>query len=544
MKKHELKANLIISGPIFPEPVQVMMTHDMGNLVKVIGKGLRTDKFYDPILDANQLDTITASPEKEPFDGDPVRFRLGIEGLRLGLAYEYDPYFSLSIARIDPLLHQLEAVYDYFLKLPRIRFLLADDPGAGKTIMAGLLIKELKIRGLAQRTLIVTPANLSFQWKRELIDKFRENFEVIRGEVLRANYGSNPWQEKNQVITSVSWVSRIDDAKESLLRSHWDLIIVDEAHKMSAYSADKKTLAYQLGESLSVMTDHYLLMTATPHKGSPENFCLFLSLLDKDVYGDVKSLEEAMARHDAPFYLRRVKEALVSFPDPETGKVKTLFTRRTVKTSEFAIGADENRYAVQRISLRIMLRPLVVPLRASALLTRLLLLTRRDAPDMANITAVPPREGPIRHDLGIHQYFNEYIEEGNDFEILKLVVANLAQLGVALLRIGHLDEFFPHGVDRVILKLVYTCLTRIEGGNLRLNGFFGWRSGAEIPVSSPFPRHGCNGCHQIHLLQFQFNTDIEQLGLDRLHEGDEFRCPGKRIQPRFTFKAVWITCLG
>jgi superfamily II DNA or RNA helicase len=159
--------------------------------------------------------------------------------------------------------------------------------------------------------------------------------------VLRANYGSNPWQEKNQVITSVSWVSRIEDAKESLLRSHWDLIIVDKAHKMSAYSAEKKTLAYQLGESLSVMTDHHLLMTAIPHKGSPENFCLFLSLLDKDVYGDEKSLEEAMARHEAPFYLRRVKEALVSFPDPETGKVKTLFTKRTVKTSEFAISAEE-----------------------------------------------------------------------------------------------------------------------------------------------------------------------------------------------------------
>jgi superfamily II DNA or RNA helicase len=220
--------------------------------------------------------------------------------MRLGLAYEYDPYFSLSIARVDPLPHQLEAVYDYFVKLPRIRFLLADDPGAGKTIMAGLLIKELKIRGLVKRTLVVTPANLSFQWQRELKDKFRENFEIIRSDVLRANYGTNPWQEKNQVITSVSWVSRIEDAKESLLRSSWDLIIVDEAHKMSAYSADKKTLAYQLGEALSQMTDHYLLMTATPHKGDPTNFCLFLSLLDRDVYGDVKSLEDAMARHEAP----------------------------------------------------------------------------------------------------------------------------------------------------------------------------------------------------------------------------------------------------
>src|SRR5271165_160878 len=192
MKKQDPKANLIISGPLFPEPVQVMMTHDLGHLVKVIGKGIRTDKFYDPILDADQLDTITASPEREPFDGDPVRFRLGIEGMRLGLAYEYDPYFSLSIARVDPLPHQLEAVYDYFLKLPRIRFLLADDPGAGKTIMAGLLLMELKARGLVRRTLVVAPANLTFQWQRELKDKFRENFEVIRGETLRNTYGQNP----------------------------------------------------------------------------------------------------------------------------------------------------------------------------------------------------------------------------------------------------------------------------------------------------------------------------------------------------------------
>jgi hypothetical protein len=105
---------------------------------------------------------------------------------------------------------------------------------------------------------------------------------------------------------------------QSLLRSQWDLIIVDEAHKMSAASADKKTLAYELGESLSSMTDHFLLMTATPHKGDPKHFCLFLELLDKDVYGDVKSLEEAMRRNSAPFYLRRTKEALITFPDPNT----------------------------------------------------------------------------------------------------------------------------------------------------------------------------------------------------------------------------------
>jgi superfamily II DNA or RNA helicase len=341
MRPDDLKQNVTVYGPLFPEPVQIILAIPMGSSVKLIGKGVRSNTVYEPILSSEQLEQLSASPAEEPFDGDAIKFRLGVEAMRLGLAYEYDPYFSLSIARVDPLPHQLEAVYDYFIKLPRIRFLLADDPGAGKTIMAGLLIKELKIRGLVKRTLIVTPANLSFQWQRELKDKFRESFEVVRSDVLRANYGMNPWQEKNQVITSVSWVSRVEDAKESLLRSQWDLIIVDEAHKMSAYSDDKKTLAYRLGESLSQMTDHYLLMTATPHKGDPENFRLFLSLLDKDVYGDIKSLDEAMVKHEAPFYLRRLKEALVSFPDPDTGIVKALFTKRIVHTTPFQIGDDE-----------------------------------------------------------------------------------------------------------------------------------------------------------------------------------------------------------
>jgi superfamily II DNA or RNA helicase len=341
MLADQLKPNVIVRGPIFPEPVQVIVAIPMGTSVKLIGKGLNTNLVHEPILSPEQLAQLEATPEKEPFDGDPARFRIGVEAFRLGLAYEYDPYFSLSIARVDPLPHQLEAVYDYFLAMPRIRFLLADDPGAGKTIMAGLLLKELKVRGLVKRTLIVTPASLSFQWQREMKEKFREQFEVVRSDVLRANYGMNPWQERNQLITSISWVSRIDDARESLLRSRWDLIIVDEAHKMAAYSAEHKTLAYKLGESLSAMTDHFLLMTATPHKGDPENFCLFLELLDRDVYGSVKSLEEAMRRNYAPFYLRRTKEALISFPDPDTGHVKKLFTNRTVNTASFDLDGDE-----------------------------------------------------------------------------------------------------------------------------------------------------------------------------------------------------------
>jgi len=340
-QKARIKPGVTISGPFIPEPVAVLAVVPLGDSVKVIGRGTKTGLTHDPVLSAEQLDRITISAETEAFDGSARLFRIGVEAHRLGLAYEYDPFFSLSIARVDPLPHQLEAVYEYFLKLPRIRFLLADDPGAGKTIMAGLLLKELKARGLVKRTLIVTPANLTFQWQRELKDKFRETFQIVRSDVLRANYGINPWLDRDQVVTSVSWVSRIEDARDSLFRSRWDLIIVDEAHKMSAYAGDKKTLAYRLGESLSEMTDHFLLMTATPHKGDPDNFCRFLALLDRDAYGNVRSLEEAMRRNEAPFYLRRTKEALVTFPDPNTGEVRKLFTKRRVKTAAFDLDGEE-----------------------------------------------------------------------------------------------------------------------------------------------------------------------------------------------------------
>lgn len=336
-----LKPGTVITGPFFPEPVQVIAVIPMGESFKIYAKGLETSITHEPVLTVEQLVLLTFTVDAPTYKGDSLKFRLGIEALRLGLAYEYDPFFALSVARVDPLPHQLEAVYDYFMKLPRIRFLLADDPGAGKTIMAGLLLKELKLRGLVKRVLIITPAALSFQWQREMKDKFRENFDVVRGDVLRANYGSNPFQDKDQVVTSISWVSVIDEAKSSVLRSNWDLIIVDEAHKLSAYSSDKKTYAYRLGEELFDRTDHLLLMTATPHKGDPENFRLFLELLDRDVYGDIKSLEDAMQRKEAPFYLRRTKEALVTFPNPETGKSEKIFTKRDVKTTTFQIDLDE-----------------------------------------------------------------------------------------------------------------------------------------------------------------------------------------------------------
>ncbi len=218
---------------------------------------------------------------------------------RSGIAYEFDPYFGLSISRVDPLPHQLEAVYDYLLKTARVRFLLADDAGAGKTIMAGLLLRELKLRGLADRVLIVCPANLTFQWQRELKEKFDEKFTVLSGSAIREQFGINQWLENRQVITSLDLAKR-DTILPGLQQVHWDMVIVDEAHRMSWSPPARKTARYALGEMLRDSSDHILLLTATPHKGDPENFSRFLQLLDPDAYADVKSIREAMSASVRP----------------------------------------------------------------------------------------------------------------------------------------------------------------------------------------------------------------------------------------------------
>lgn len=158
---NQLKPNVIVRGSIFPEPVQIIVAIAMGTSVKLVGKGLNSNWVHELILGHEQIAQFEATPEREPFDGDPSRFRIGVEAFRLGLAYEYDPYFSLFIARVDPLPHQLEAVYNYFLTMPRIRFLLAEDPSARKTIIVGLLLKERTLSHYAN-------ASLSFQWQREM----------------------------------------------------------------------------------------------------------------------------------------------------------------------------------------------------------------------------------------------------------------------------------------------------------------------------------------------------------------------------------------
>lgn len=340
-----LAAGQIVTGAIFNEPMRVETIRSNGVGMWEIGlSGVQTERFRRVTLTLNEIRSLQIARPTFSYDCDGQLLRVGIQAYSLGIAYEFDPYFGLSISRVDPLPHQLEAVYDYLLKLARVRFLLADDAGAGKTIMAGLLIRELKLRGLIERVLVVCPANLAFQWQRELRDKFDEKFVVLKGDQIREQFGINQWLDTPQVITSLDLAKR-ENILPGLKQVHWDLVIVDEAHRMSWTPPSRKTARYALGELLRDSSDHLLLLTATPHKGDPQNFSLFLQLLDEDAYADVKSIREAMDRRRAPFYLRRTKEAMVYFPQRNPDgrwEARKIFTKRIPHTVDFHIDGPED----------------------------------------------------------------------------------------------------------------------------------------------------------------------------------------------------------
>ena len=337
---------VVIIGSQFSEPMRVVGNPTAGDgfvLVNLVGT--RTSNFRGGVtLTKTDLGSIQIERKEAVFGGKPRLFKLGLEALRISLAQEYDPYFGLSISRVDPLPHQLDAVYNHLLKSARVRFLLADDAGAGKTIMAGLLLKELKLRGLVDRVLIICPANLAFQWQREMADRFQEQFHILRGGDLRVQYGVNEWNEHPQIITSMDLAKRDEILPSVRQADDWDLVIVDEAHRMSARDSEHKSERYRLGELMRDKTAHFLLLTATPHKGDPANFSLFLQLLDQEAYADVKSIHDAMERREAACYLRRTKEVMLNFPKPQadgTWKAVKLFKKRIPHTVAFCLEGDE-----------------------------------------------------------------------------------------------------------------------------------------------------------------------------------------------------------
>ncbi len=344
MSAAPIQEGQVLIGPLFNEPMRVETVRSGGTGVWEAGLvGQHSEQFRRVVLGTDDLSNLTIADAVLSHDGDGRLLRIGLQAYALGIAYEFDPYFGLSISRVDPLPHQLEAVYEHLLKLPSVRFLLADDAGAGKTIMAGLLVRELKLRGLIERLLVVCPANLTFQWQRELKEKFDETCIVFKGSDIRDQFGVNQWMEQKQVITSLDLAKRAA-ILPGLRQVHWDLVIVDEAHRMSARDATHKSQRYALGELLRDRADHILLLTATPHKGDPQNFTLFLQLLDRDAYADVRSIREAMERQRAPFYLRRTKEAMVYFPERRTDgawAAQPVFTKRIPRTAAFAIDGAE-----------------------------------------------------------------------------------------------------------------------------------------------------------------------------------------------------------
>jgi len=281
---------------------------------------------------------------------DAERTRLLIESARIRLAYAHDRHFAVSLSGIRTLPHQIEAVYLKMLPQPRLRFLLADDPGAGKTIMAGLLVKELKLREAIDRILILCPAPLTIQWQDELLRWFGEPFDIIFSAVDQQQL-VNPWQRSTQVVASLDYAKQ-DDVRERVWQQRWDLIIIDEAHKCSAYTKRssgrgdevEKTKRYQLAEKLASIADNLLLLTATPHHGDDDRFAHFVRLLDADVFPEPHRVGERAGeiRRDilrlgpnCPWALRRLKEDL---QDLDGGR---LFPDRHAHTMTFRLNREE-----------------------------------------------------------------------------------------------------------------------------------------------------------------------------------------------------------
>ena len=271
------------------------------------------------------------------FDAPGADFKMGLEAYRISQAALFDPMMAVHTSNVEPLPHQISAVYEVMLTRQPLRFVLADDPGAGKTIMAGLLIRELLMRADAKRILIVSPGGLTDQWQDELLEKFGVQFEVFSREKQEQCASGNYFDEQDQLICRLDQLSRNEQLQEKLANTEWDLIIVDEAHKLSAnYFGNKinKTKRFQLGELLGSITRHFLLMTATPHNGKEEDFQIWLSLIDSDrFYGKFR---EGAHKVDVSDMMRRmVKEELLKFDGTP------LFPERRAYTANYDLSDAE-----------------------------------------------------------------------------------------------------------------------------------------------------------------------------------------------------------
>ncbi len=339
LKLEELAKDAQVSGLIPNEIVRIVNVDEVGPNARLVAYRNSTGKLDEQTVfrsDEHRLSLATAG-RAWAFDADPAAFKLGLEAYRISLAHLFDPMMAVHTSNVEPLPHQISAVYEAMLPKQPLRFVLADDPGAGKTIMAGLFIRELVMRADAKRILIVSPGSLSEQWQDELLEKFGLEFELFSREKQEQCHSRNYFGEQDRLIARLDQLSRNEEYQQLLQQTEWDLIVVDEAHKMSAsYFGNKvnETGRFKLGKFLGSITRHYLLMTATPHNGKEEDFQLFMSLLDGDrFYGKFR---EGAHKVDITDLMRRmVKEELLRFDG------KPLFPERRAYTVSYTLSDAE-----------------------------------------------------------------------------------------------------------------------------------------------------------------------------------------------------------
>ncbi|MEO8612402.1 MAG: helicase-related protein, partial [Chloroflexota bacterium] len=336
----QLQRGIQIYG-IVPQQIVTLIDIEWSgsNAVTVVYR--RTDgKVGDTLLyRENEADLeIVHAKRLWAFDVEGGLLRLASEAYRIHLAHLFDPMLAVHTSLIEPLPHQITAVYDEMLTRQPLRFLLADDPGAGKTIMAGLLIRELVVRGDVRRCLICAPGSLTEQWQDELWTKFQLDFTIMSREMVETSRSGNPFAENDLIIVRLEQLSRSEELQARLQQTDWDLVVCDEAHKMSAsfFSGDlKETKRYRLGKLLGELTRHFLLMTATPHNGKEEDFQLFLALLDADRFEG--RFRDGVHQVDVSDLMRRmVKEKLLKFDG------KPLFPERKAYTVNYTLSPEED----------------------------------------------------------------------------------------------------------------------------------------------------------------------------------------------------------
>ena len=339
----ELAPGVLVKGLLPAGSVTIISTKRHGSIgIELVyqdaGGNLGSELLY-----SDSMANLEIVPAGLPwsFDADGGLFRLTSEAYRIRLAYLFDPLIAVHTSLIEPLPHQITAVYETMLGKQPLRYLLADDPGAGKTIMAGLLIKELMIRGDLRRCLIVAPGNLVEQWQDELKQRFHIVFDILTNERLEASASGNAFAETPLCIARLDKLSRNEPVQDKLRQTEWDLIVVDEAHKMSAtfYGGETRyTRRYQLGELLGEITRHLVLLTATPHNGKEEDFQLFLRLLDADRFEG--KFRDGVHKVDVSDLVRHlVKEQLYTFEGTP------LFPERLAYTVNYQLsGLEETLY--------------------------------------------------------------------------------------------------------------------------------------------------------------------------------------------------------